>query len=175
MARKFIQRFLPDPNWIKKHPSLRFLGEWVHDPNIWHLNRQSVAIATFIGLFVAFIPLPGQMLLAAFLAVFFSANLPISVCLVWVSNPITMPPMFYFCYKVGAMLLDTTAGQFEFELSWEWISRELSSIWKPLLLGCFVNGIFFGLLGSTAARWAWRRHTIRRWHERRKKRLETRK
>ena len=110
MARKILQRLLPDPNWIKRQRSLRLLGNWIHDPNIWHLNRQSVAVATFIGLFCAFIPLPGQMIIAAALAANLRANLPISVCLVWVSNPITMAPIFYFCYKIGALVLDTTTG-----------------------------------------------------------------
>lgn len=170
MARKIIQRFLPDPNWIKRHRSLRLLGAWIHDPNLWHLNRQSVALATFIGLFCAFIPLPGQMIFAAFLAVFFRANLPISVCLVWVTNPITIAPIFYFCYKVGALILETPAGEFDFEISWQWISQELSTSWQPFLLGCFINGIFFGLLGSATTRWLWRRHTLSRWRERNLKR-----
>ena len=95
MTKKFIQRFLPDPTWIKNHQSLRFLGDWLHDPNIWHLNRRSASMAVFIGLFIAFVPLPSQMLMAAVLAVLLRVNLPLSVLLVWVSNPITMPPLFY--------------------------------------------------------------------------------
>jgi len=54
-----------------------------------------------VGLFCAFVPLPIQMLLAAAAAIIFRVNLPISVGLVWITNPVTIPPMFYFCYKVG--------------------------------------------------------------------------
>jgi uncharacterized protein (DUF2062 family) len=167
MARKILKRLLPDPNSIKRHRSLRLLGKWINDPNIWHLNRQSVTVATFVGLFCAFIPLPGQMVIAAALAVRLRANLAISVCLVWVSNPITMAPIFYFCYKIGALVLDTPAGDFVFELSWTWLSQELSDLWQPFLLGCLINGVFFGVLGSALIRWLWRRHTIKRWRERR--------
>lgn len=167
MARKLIKRFLPDPDWIKNHQSLSMLGDWLQDPNIWHLNRHSVATAAFIGLFVAFIPLPTQMIIAGLLAVLLRANLPISVCLVWVTNPLTIAPIFYVAYKVGTTVMGTPPQEFAFELSWEWISHGLATIWQPFLFGCLICGLFFGLLSSTIVRWAWRRHTISRWRERR--------
>jgi uncharacterized protein (DUF2062 family) len=60
----------------------------------------------FIGLFCAFLPLPFQMVIAASLAVLSRCNVPIAVVLVWVSNPITMTPMLFFSYQLGAWLLD---------------------------------------------------------------------
>lgn len=170
MARKFIKRIIPDPNWIKQQHSLRFLGSWIHDPNIWHLTRYSVAKATFIGLFVAFIPFPTQMLIAALLAVMFRANMAICVALVWLTNPVTMAPVFYVAYKVGAAVLGTSANHFHFELSWEWVTGGLANIWEPFLLGCLLCGLFSGLLGSSLVRWLWRWHTMHRWQERSRKR-----
>ena len=40
-----------------------------------------------------------------YFAVVFRANLPLSVAGVWISNPITMPPMMYFAYLFGNKLL----------------------------------------------------------------------
>ncbi|MGK0440815.1 MAG: hypothetical protein ACJA0N_000610 [Pseudohongiellaceae bacterium] len=175
MPKKIIQRFLPDPEWIKNHKSLQFLGTWLHDSNLWHLNRRCASTAVFIGLFVAFIPLPSQMIFAAFLAVVFRANMPLSVVLVWISNPITMPPMFYMAYKVGVALIgNPEAAEFSFELSWQWLGSELIIIWQPFLLGCLVCGLFFGLLGSAIMRITWRFHVIQLWRERRQNRLARR-
>lgn len=173
MAKKFIQRMLPHPDRIKNQQSLRFLGSWIHNPNLWHLNRKSVSAAAFLGLFIAFVPLPSQMLMAAAAAVLFKANLPVSIVLVWVSNPLTMPPLFYMAYKVGfALIGHTQKAEFTFELSWQWLSTGLSQIWEPFLLGCFVCGLFFGLLASTLVRILWRQQVIHRWHQRRLKRLK---
>ncbi|WP_101759592.1 DUF2062 domain-containing protein [Oceanicoccus sp. KOV_DT_Chl] len=170
MARKFIKRYMPDPEWIKQQKSLQLLGNWIHDPNIWHLTRHSVSMACFIGLFVAFIPLPTQMLIAALAAVLMRANLAIATILVWVSNPVTMPALFYLAYKVGAAVMDRPEQQFVFELSWQWLTTEIGYTWQPFLLGCLLCGLFSGLAGSAFVRYAWRQHTIRRWHERRLKR-----
>ena len=87
------------------------------------------------GLFAAFIPMPMQMLLAAGLAVWIRSNLPISVGLVWLTNPITMPPVFYCTYKLGAWLMQVPPRTLPDHLTWEWISQELSSLWQPFLLG----------------------------------------
>src|SRR5690554_8036200 len=82
--------------------------------------------------------MPFQMLAAAFCAIWINANLPLSVALVWISNPLTMPPMFYFNYKLGAWLLDRPVLDFEFELTWHWISHRLVDIGIPLYLGSLI-------------------------------------
>ena len=94
MPRRFIKRYMPHPERIKASRSLRFLGDLIHDPNLWHLNRHSVSRAMAIGLFWALIPMPLQMLAAAACAIPARANLPIAVGLVWLTNPLTMPVVF---------------------------------------------------------------------------------
>lgn len=170
MARKILKRYLPDPEWIKRQRALAFLGEWVHDPNIWHLTRHSVAKAAFIGLFSAFIPVPTQMIIAGVLAVAFRANMAICLLGVWITNPLTMAPIFYMAYKVGAAVLGTPAKHFNFELSWDWVTGGLANIWEPFLLGCLLCGLFGGLLSSALVRLLWRWYAIHRWHQRRLRR-----
>lgn len=171
MPRKLIKRFMPDHRKIREHKYLKFLGTLLHDPNILHLNRRSVAGAFSVGLFMAFMPVPFQMVLAAIGAIVVRVNLPISATLVWITNPLTMPPIFYFAYKVGSWLLSIPTRNIEFQLSIEWLMQELGAIWEPFLLGCLVCGLSFALLGNVFVRLFWRLHVVWNWRERRQRRF----
>ncbi len=168
MPKKFIRRYMPDHSKIRNHPQLnRFFGTLLHDPNLLHLNRRSVSGAFAVGLFMAFVPVPFQMLLAAAAAIYFRTNLPIAVGLVWVSNPLTMPPLFYFCYKVGTWILQEPVQHIKFVLSIDWLMTELAEIWQPFLLGCFTVASLSAIIGATVIRLLWRLHVIRHMKQRR--------
>lgn len=166
MPKKLIQRFLPSHEKIRKHKNLQFLGSVLHDPNLFHLNRRSAAGAFAVGLFCAFMPIPFQMVLAAVLAALVRVNMPLSILLVWVSNPVTMPPVFYFAYCVGAAVLAEPTKHFEFELSWTWLAHAVEYLGPPFFLGCMICGVLSGLIGYLTIRVSWRRMVIRAWKKR---------
>ncbi|VAW57613.1 FIG01199889: hypothetical protein [hydrothermal vent metagenome] len=161
MPKQFLRKHLPDPHKISQSKSLRIFGKWLHEPNLWHMNRKSVSIAFFVGLFVMWIPLPSQMLIAAAAAILLKCNLPISVALVWITNPITIPPMFYSAYLLGNWLLSIPPHTTQFEASFEWISQQMHIIWQPFLLGCLVLGLFSAITGFAGIRLLWRLHIIK--------------
>lgn len=166
MPKKFIKKYMPSPESVKEHRHLTFLGDKLHDPNLWHLNRRSVATAFAVGLFVAWIPLPGQMIIAAIIALFFRANLPISIALVWVTNPLTMTPMFYFAYRFGVWILNLPVLDVGFEFSLENMFKSISDIGEPFLLGCLIFGIISSAVGYFGLRFFWRWHVVKHWHAR---------
>lgn len=171
MTKKLFKRLLPDAKNIKNHQHLKALGNFIHDPNLWHLNRYSVSAAFSVGLFAAFVPIPFQMVLAAFLAVIFRSNLPISVALVWLTNPFTMAPLFYLCYKVGAFVLQMPVRSgFHFELTLQWIYEQFSNIGAPFLLGSLIVGLGTGTLCNILVRLYWRFAISKQWKARRKER-----
>ncbi|NRA25249.1 MAG: DUF2062 domain-containing protein [Oleispira sp.] len=171
MPKKKLKKLFPSPEQVKNNKSLAFLAPLMSKPNLWHLNRRSVAQAFFIGIFCAFIPMPFQMVLAAILAFYFNSNLPISVGLVWLSNPITMPPLFYATYSLGAFILDIPTREFNSNMSLESLLAELNEIWLPLYLGSVLAGLVFAILGYIAMRIIWRMHVISHWHKRKAERL----
>lgn len=166
MPKKFFKKWMPHPDTFRKHPRLnQIFGTLLHDPNLLHLNRRSVSGAFFIGLFVAFIPIPMQMVVAAALAIYFRTNLPLSAGLVWVSNPVTIPPLSWFCYEVGAVILDTHMKKVSFtDIDFEWVTNELLQIWEPFLLGCFLVGTVASLIGGFGVNLLWRYNVSRQWH-----------
>ena len=157
MSKKIILRFIPDREKIKGIKALEFLGEKLHRPNLWHLNRRSVSLAFAVGFWAMYTPpLPWQMVIAAVLAIYFNANLPISVALVWITNPVTWLPMYYAAYKVGALVLGQ--GSFQFEQFSQLFSIE--KVWElgaPLLLGCFILMNTGAVLGYFGVQFLWRR------------------
>ena len=123
-----------------------------------------------VGLLMAFVPVPFQMVLAAAGAVTVRCNLPVAVGMVWITNPLTMGPIFYGSYVVGTAILDVPAKDIEFEISFEWLGTQLASIWEPFLLGCAVSGIVCAFLGATIVQIAWRIHVGRSWRARQARR-----
>ena len=167
MPKKFFKKYMPDPHKLREHKFLKTFGSLLHDPNLWHFNRRSVAGGFSLGLFNAFVPLPSQMLLSAIGAVIFRVNLPIAVGTVWITNPITIPPMFYFTYLVGTWILGHPTQVVHFELSYEWLSSGFLAIWQPFLLGCFVTGSVSALIGYVTVRGLWRLQVIKHMKRRR--------
>ena len=151
---------------MREIKSLRVMGEWIYEPNLWHINRESTSVAFATGLFVAFLPLPIQMVTACLIALRLRCNLPLAVTLCWVTNPFTAGPVFWFAYEVGALILDVPPQTEPFSISWEWVVSGLVTIWQPLLLGCLVCGFFFASLGYFTINALWRWDVVRRWDAR---------
>jgi len=162
MPKKLLLRFMPNREKIKAIKALEFLGDKLHRPNLWHLNRRSVSMAFAIGLWAMYTPpLPWQMAIAGVLAIYFNANLPIAVALVWITNPVTWIPLYYAAYKVGALALGQ--GSFRFEEFSQLFSIE--KVWElgaPLLLGCFILMNTGAALGYFGIQYIWRRSVLRR-------------
>lgn len=167
MPRRYLRRILPSRSIMSRDRTLRIFGSLLHEPNLWHLNRRSVSLAVAVGLFMAFMPLPIQMLMAAATAIVVRCNLPVAVAVVWVSNPITVAPLFFAAYKVGAWLLGLPQRHVDYELSFDWLATRLSDVWEPLVLGCFLMGTLSALLGYFVVQLIWRLHVMQSWRNRR--------
>lgn len=170
MPKRLIKRYVPDPQYFKDHKYLRFLGHRLHATNLWHINRRSAARACAVGLFIAFLPAPGQMVIAAVAALFLEAYLPLSVALVWLTNPLTMPPIFYATYRFGAWLLDDPVVGSEALFSPAHFMTALGVVWPALLLGSVLAGTAAAAAGYCTVQLAWRGLIRRQWNARRVRR-----
>jgi uncharacterized protein len=111
-------------------------------------NRKMVSRAVLIGLFIAFIPMPMQMLAVVAMMPFVRFNVPIGVAMCWVSNPFTMPPMYYMEYLTGSFILGMKPEPAKMTL--DWFTNNLDKIFIPLYTGTIV----FSVVGSLLAYWA---------------------
>ena len=128
MIRKFLKRKQTNGKikaFIKKYKIPR---EYLS------INRKSISRGVLIGLFWGFIPMPMQMLAVLAVTPFVKFNVPIAISMVWLSNPITMPFMYYMEYQTGNFLLGNN-GLENIELTLDWFSNNWSKIITPLYVG----------------------------------------
>lgn len=170
MPKKLIHHLLPNISRALEQTSLDWVKAIAKDPNLLHINRQSVSLGVAIGVFCAFLPLPGQTLIAIFLCYQLRANLALGVLLIWISNPVTIPPMFYLTYQLGSYLLGTEAMTLTVQISWQWFKSLGADILLPLFLGSLLCGIFFALCSYFTILFIWRWNVIKNWEQRQQKR-----
>jgi uncharacterized protein (DUF2062 family) len=126
-----------------------------------------VAKACAIGMFIGLLPLmSAQMVISGTLAILLRANLLISVVMVWVTNPITAAPIYYFCYRVGLIILSKPP----LDLGQAWsvgaIIHGMSRIWLPLFVGSFVVAVIGAVVSYYAVLLFWRVSVSVRWNAR---------
>jgi uncharacterized protein (DUF2062 family) len=181
MPRKLFRKYLPSHESIRGNRYLGFLGAWLHHPNLWHLNRKSVAGGVAVGLFCGLIPGPLQMLSAALLSVLFRVNLPVAVILTWYTNPFTIVPLYYVAYRLGMFVMGPDVGRIprmEIDLLdlpladwlptlWQW----LTSLGMPFLVGLFLLALILAVAGYLLVLVAWRAHVTFSWHKRSRARM----
>ena len=124
------------------------------------INRRSVTRGVGIGLFWGFIPMPMQMAAVLATTPFIRFNVPIALSMVWLSNPVTMPPMYYMEYLTGNFLLGRE-GIHNVELTVEWFKNNLGDIFVPLYVGTAFYSIVVSGLIYLGLNWLWI-HSVRK-------------
>ena len=176
MKDKGFTRHLPDSSIIRRSLYKQIGGEdencnaiqrWVRDtiaqPMLWHLNRHSVAGGVAVGLFVSWLPTPMQMLIAAVLAAVFRVHVPVSVVMVWFTNPLTFAPLLYAALQSGSMILGKPLLSGPLQFSTQSFFSEIGHAWPTLLVGLLFCASVSAVIGFALTLIIWRVHAIRRW------------
>jgi uncharacterized protein (DUF2062 family) len=148
-------RIAPRPhNWLR---SLLMLDDTEH----------SIALGTAIGIFLGMTPTVGLqticvMLLSATVRRFFRFNVMAALISIYISNPITIVPIYYGLYKVGTWFVggSVTREQFAATLEynsfsewWDTVVDLFVSLGEPLLVGTAIVAIPCGLVTYPLMRW----------------------
>ncbi len=182
MPRKFFRRYLPSHESIRAHRWLGPFGGFLHHPNLWHLNRHSVAGGVAVGLFAGLVPGPLQMLAAALIAVPLHVNLPVAVLVTLYTNPLTIVPLYLLAYAYGSLLLGANGRPAEiraFEMNWLDMNGSLQafaewalSLGPALGVGLVALALTLAAAGYFAVQLAWRVHVVLAWRARAARRKE---
>ena len=169
MPRRFLKKFTPHPATLQDRWFIRVFGAWLSDPALWSLQRRSVTGAFGMGLAICFVPLPVHLPLAVLCAVIWRFNIPTIVATTFLVNPLTVVPIFYAAYRVGAAVLGARLDGFAFEPSWDWLRDGLGPTWKPFLFGCLICAVAAGIFGRIALELLWRQHVVNNYRARKRR------
>lgn len=148
MIRKLFKK-------IKHHEKINaFIARNKIPQKYLSINRRSVAKGVFIGIFIAFIPMPLQMVAVVALTPFMHFNVPIAILMVWFSNPLTMPFMYYMEYQTGNFLLGKPPLP-DIELSIRWFTDNWDNIILPLYVGTIPYSMIISTVAYLAINWCW--------------------
>ena len=130
-----------------------FIAKYKIPKEYLFINRKMVTRAIFVGICIGLIPMPFQMLLVLGMIFFFKFNVPIALAMVWLSNPLTMPFMYYVEYTTGAYLLGME--KLGVELSLTWFENNFSRIFIPLYVGTLFYALTLAPLVYVRVNWLW--------------------
>jgi len=176
MLPERFRRFLPDPNTLREHRALRWMGPMLHHPRLWHVNRRGIALGLAIGVFFGLLIPVAQIFFAAAAALLLRANIPAAVGSTLITNPITFAPVYYAAYHLGAWMLghldvsvaevdlDRVAARTETGLAL-WVDR-VATVGAPLALGLLTLAVSLSVLIYFAVHWTWRLRIVRAWQRR---------
>lgn len=179
MPRKLFRKYLPDAESVRSNRLVAPFAHWLRHPNIWHLNRHSVAGAVAIGLFSGLVPGPLQMLTALILTLVLRKNLPVALLMTFYTNPFTIVPLYLLAYGYGRILVGAPAAASvePFSMDWSDLLGSLSGLvdWmlglgKPLAIGLVALGITLAALGYMAVQLGWRIYVTAAWRARKRRR-----
>ncbi len=159
-----LRALAPSRTQLEANPWLRGLAPYLADPKLCHWSRRGVAMGVAIGLFIGFLIPLAQIFLAAAAAVFLRANVPVAAAGTLVTNPITVAPIYYAAYHLGAWVTGASATATVSLADLASIGANIGTIGLPLFTGLAITAssaaIASYLLISQA--WVWRVSAKRR-------------
>ena len=163
MPKQRLKAWLPTPEKLHQNRIVRCFAPFLADARLWHMNRNSLGRAVYIGVLCAFFPLPGQMPLAIIGALLFRANVPMAIALTWLTNPLTTIPIFWVLFYLVSHWLVFERLVFLYQ-NWPNGYREMVTmlifwhnfhylrlgldLWFLQLLPVLLQEFYFGLFGN---------------------------
>ena len=132
----------------------QFLDKYNLPKAYFAINRRAVTKGLLVGLFWGFIPMPFQMLGVIITTPIMRFNVPIGLATVWLSNPITYPPLWYLEYLTGNLILGRE-GIENIELTMQWFQTHWDDIIVPLYVGTAFYSTVVSFLIYLLVNWLW--------------------
>lgn len=167
MPRQFFTRISRQFREKPEHPwYLKPFEYLLTHPIYFSTSRRGIGGGLWIGLFIGLLPLPAHTFIAILGALLLRVNVPVAAVTTWITNPVTVVPIFYFNYKLGALLLNIPVEVIPDDISLDWVMEEIEQRWKPLVYGSLVMAVSVASVVYLMTSVAWHLLTMRRYRSR---------
>src|SRR3954449_2337911 len=107
---RWLKSHIPTRETVHQHRLLRPFAPHLTHSSLWRMTRRSVPRGVALGLFVAVIIPVMHTAIAALLAIPARANVAVAAIFTLCVNPLTIPPIYYAAYRIGAWELHHDAA-----------------------------------------------------------------
>ncbi len=121
-------------------------------------SPRKIAMSFAVGVFIGFSPFFGLHTLLGLLAAYvLRLSRSATVTGVFVTNPISLVPIYTFCIWLGMVLMGTDMSDVIININWKTMtlltmSIELGALLLPFLLGTFISGVVGAFISYHAVR-----------------------
>ncbi|MDO9234743.1 MAG: DUF2062 domain-containing protein [Aquabacterium sp.] len=154
-----VRRNTPGKDQILASPWMAPVRSHLQDDCLWHIERQGVARGVAAGLFMGLLMPVAQILFAVVASVLIRGNVPISAACTLVTNPFTVPPIYYAAYQIGERVLPESL-----DMGWlmtdatHWLGQSLNwavSHGAPLMTGLLLLATTSAMVGFAGVHLFW--------------------
>jgi uncharacterized protein (DUF2062 family) len=167
--RHKLRRQLPTAQELAQQRWLRPVAHRIGDPRLWHMNPESVARGTAIGVFWAFAVPFAQIVFAAAHCVWWRGNIPVAAAITFITNPFTVGFWLWLAYKLGSLFVASSTVVVDLTHS-GWLDKLQAMGWPTFigmaLFACL--GAPLGYLLVRAGAWLWFHWRVARRQRRRR-------
>jgi uncharacterized protein (DUF2062 family) len=145
---------IPTRETLSENAWLKPVASRMLHPQLWRMQRETVARGVAVGTFWAFVIPVGQFVAATAHCAWWRANIPVATAVTMVTNPLTIGFWLWLAYQTGALFLGAPMmgppQSGADVLSW------FAQYGWPTVLGMGIFAVVGAALGYVLVKLAWR-------------------
>jgi uncharacterized protein len=104
MSKIRFKKWILNALRLRRRQVLRPLRHRIRHKALWSFDRDSVARGAALGMFFGILTPIAQILFAILGAILLRANVVVAALTTLISNPFTIPPIYFWSYRLGVFL-----------------------------------------------------------------------
>jgi uncharacterized protein (DUF2062 family) len=174
MPRRLFKKLSRQRHHLRTRWFMRPFDFVFGDAAYWSLNRRNVTRAVALGFFIAFLPPPiPHTVMAIVAAVALRVNIPVTLASIFLTNPVTMLPLYYAAYWTGCHAIGKVPmTHLPKAHPGDWLPALHGPILEPFILGSLILGLLAALIGYVVLGASWHLSLVYKFYKRKRLRRD---